>query len=87
MKLQVEEDAVAAPTKCLDQGIPSGVVELHANLEPAAAALEAVDQGQRGIGVWNIERDSKAVFSGEIVCQGVHSFSLAESMTGARGRD
>ena len=62
VKLEVQEDAQAALPKPFDEGQTGGAEQLQADLNPAAAVAERVDQRQRGICGREVERDDEAIF-------------------------
>ncbi len=61
VELEVEEDLEAAMAQGFEQRIAGGVEEFHADLEPAASAIEAVDEIERRLRGREVERDGEAI--------------------------
>ena len=55
VQLEVEEDLEALFAEGFDEGVAGGIVELHADLEPAAGASQAGYQFEGLLGVGDVE--------------------------------
>jgi len=60
VKFEVEEDGEAAAAELADDGGAFGGVELEADFEPAAEALELIGEGKGGRGAGGVEGDDEA---------------------------
>jgi len=60
VEFKVEEDGEAAAAEFADDGVAFGEVELEADFEPAAEALELIGEGEGGIGAGVVEGDDEA---------------------------
>ncbi len=61
VEFEVEEDFEVALEEAVDDLVSGGVVELHADLEPAAGVLELVDEAERFVGGGEVEGYDEAV--------------------------
>jgi hypothetical protein len=62
VELEIEKYVEAAVAKALDYGVSSGVVKLHANLEPTAGALKLVDEVHGEVDTGEVEGDDEAIY-------------------------
>ncbi len=67
VEFEVEEDGEAAAAELMDDGVAVGEVELEADFEPAAEALELIGEGEGGIGAGVVEGNDEA---------GIHGFRV-----------
>ena len=76
VELEVEEDGEVAAAEFADDGGAFGDVELEADFEPAAEALELVGEGESGRSAGDVEGDDEA---------GVHLYNRVQG-AGYRAR-
>jgi hypothetical protein len=62
VELQIEEDPVSAGTKRLNKPIASGIVEFHADFEPAAAILQSINKIESQACVRDVKRNGQPIF-------------------------
>ena len=77
VELEVEEDIEAAVAKQMHEVVASGVVELHADFEPLAGVVEAIDEFEGGFGVRIVQRHRQALPGIEVFVGGGHELSVA----------